>query len=695
MADYTTNLKAWGSTGQVFPDNYSYIENEAPVDAWDNFVTHNLITDVRSHLIPLTNSRIETDYGLSGGEPSSPEPSHLYHDTDNESLSFWDLTNSSWHRVLTADGDTLTGALNFDGNSAQNVGSLSMSGTADLDSNNLEDAGTVIWDTINGHVSQAVLEGPSSSLSSYPLPKGDLAEDYALTSRFPLVNSDLQNTSVTVTTGNQLTGGGSISLGGSATIGVDDGTGSGLDADLLDGEHASAFADSGHIHDSRYYTETESDSRFALDGHDHDTWYLQKSGGTMSGTLTLSDGSISASRSWVSSNHLSQSGGTLTGNLTLTDGSTAASRNWVNANADVPNANYADNAGDADTVDGKHESAFADSGHLHDSRYLLESGDSMSGVLNLSNNDLKDGTTTIWDASVGHINQTALENSSFTVAGNTISLGGSTSVSHSDLTDSPASAHHTRYADSEAVSAVNSEVSLTVDISGDSDTLDGEHASAFADSGHLHDSRYITESGDTMNGILTLNDGSTAASRNWVNSNADVPNADYADDADTLDGEHASAFADSGHLHDNRYLLEGGDTLAGILDLGSNDLEDGTTTIWDATNGYVNQSVLQNTSVTVAGNSVTLGNSTSVALGDLSNVTATGEGSGNGFDADTVDGEHAGAFADAGHLHDSRYARLFAGVQNPVYETKSDVPNMTKGEAVFVDGDGLYIEDGT
>lgn len=55
--------------------------------------------------------------------------------------------------------------------------------------------------------------------------------------------------------------------------------------------------------------------------------------------------------------------------------------------------------------------------------------------------------------------------------------------------------------------------------------------------------------------------------------------------ADTVDGSHASAFATSGHTH---------------------------------------------------------------ALGDLSNVSASGEGSGGGFDADTVDGQHASAFLEAG-----------------------------------------------
>lgn len=60
---------------------------------------------------------------------------------------------------------------------------------------------------------------------------------------------------------------------------------------------------------------------------------------------------------------------------------------------------------------------------------------------------------------------------------------------------------------------------------------------------NVDDSRYVLEGGDTMSGVLTLNDGSTAASRSWVNANADVPNADHANtagDADTLDGQHYS-----------------------------------------------------------------------------------------------------------------------------------------------------------
>jgi hypothetical protein len=206
-------------------------------------------------------------------------------------------------------------------------------------------------------------------------------------------------------------------------------------ANQLDGNDASAFADSGHTHDARYYTESEADSNFASSGHLHDGRYIKESGDTMSGTLTLSDGS------------------------------TAASQSWVNSNADVPNADHADNA---DQLDGEDASAFADSGHTHDSRYLNDS--------------------------TGTVTETNLN---FDPA------------KLSDL--------HSKYTDSEAVSAVNGEGSLSVNISGDADTVDGNHASAFAASGHKHDGRYYTES---------------QADGRFINEGDVVPHATYASTSD-------------------------------------------------------------------------------------------------------------------------------------------------------------------
>jgi hypothetical protein len=298
------------------------------------------------------------------------------------------------------------------------------------------------------------------------------------------------------------------------------------DADTLDGEHASAFANSGHLHDNRYLLESGDSIGGTLNLSNNrleNVSPIHFGDAVASAQYEIDTGSYDLTFSKNDGNGgqvdvlklLGSSGSTVSGvnvvSGTLQEsGNRVATRTWAQNTAKVNNS---------DLLDGEHASAFANSGHLHDSRYLLESGDTLNGILDLGNNDLEDGTTTIWDASNGYVNQSVLENTSVTVAGNSVSLGNSISITHADLSDAPNSAHHTRYADSEAVSAVNAEVSLTVDISGDADTLDGEHASAFADSGHLHDSRYIKESGDTMNGTLTLNDGSTAASQSWTNSN--------------------------------------------------------------------------------------------------------------------------------------------------------------------------------
>ena len=52
--------------------------------------------------------------------------------------------------------------------------------------------------------------------------------------------------------------------------------GSLLDSDTVDGQHASSFAATVHQHDSRYYTETETDSLLAGKSdtsHNHDARY--------------------------------------------------------------------------------------------------------------------------------------------------------------------------------------------------------------------------------------------------------------------------------------------------------------------------------------------------------------------------------------------------------------------------------------
>jgi hypothetical protein len=95
---------------------------------------------------------------------------------------------------------------------------------------------------------------------------------------------------------------------------------------------------------------------------------------------------------------------------------------------------------------------------------------------------------------------------------------------HSVLTD----VHHTRYADTEAVSAVNAETSLTVDISGDADTVDGKHASA---SGNTDQILLVRGTNDDIN---------TSAVVNW--NTTEVSDAPYTFDGANVTIEEAGMY---------------------------------------------------------------------------------------------------------------------------------------------------------
>jgi len=121
--------------------------------------------------------------------------------------------------------------------------------------------------------------------------------------------------------------------------------------------------------------------------------------------------------------------------------------------------------------------------------------------ININGFNIVDGSDIIWDgtteeipdSALGTIDNNTLANSSITVAGNTVSLGSSTPIDHADLSNIGSSDHHTKYTDSEAVSAVNAETSLNVNITGDAATLDGNDAVDF-----------VAVAGDTMSGDLDM-----------------------------------------------------------------------------------------------------------------------------------------------------------------------------------------------
>jgi len=84
-------------------------------------------------------------------------------------------------------------------------------------------------------------------------------------------------------------------------------------------------------------------------------------------------------------------------------------------------------------------------------------------------------------------------------AGNAMTKSGDTldvdesAISHDNLADISTDDHHTKYTDTEAVNAVNAETTLSVNISGDADTVDGNNADDF-----------VAVAGDTMTGDFTI-----------------------------------------------------------------------------------------------------------------------------------------------------------------------------------------------
>lgn len=93
-------------------------------------------------------------------------------------------------------------------------------------------------------------------------------------------------------------------------------------------------------------------------------------------------------------------------------------------------------------------------------------------------------------------------------------------------------AHHSRYTGAEAVSAVNAETSLSVNITGDADTVDGFHASDLGSDVSDDGVQVVAKATDINFGnfLSVVDDGDGTV----------TVNADGGTDADTVDGAHLS-----------------------------------------------------------------------------------------------------------------------------------------------------------
>ena len=198
MVDYNTNLKDWGSAGTEPPDGYSYGDGVPPVDVYDNWLIDNIVTDLQ-HLTSLTNDRVESDKGTS--RPTSPEKAHLFADTSDGKLEWYDQSSTSWSRALDATGDVMEGG-------------LTLNSGAKVKGNLNDDNSNTIWDYSAGEI-------PDSAMGT-------------------IDNTTLTNSSLNVA-------GNSVSLGGSTSVELGDlsnvsasgeGSGNGFNADKVDGKDA-------------------------------------------------------------------------------------------------------------------------------------------------------------------------------------------------------------------------------------------------------------------------------------------------------------------------------------------------------------------------------------------------------------------------------------------------------------------------
>lgn len=189
MPNYSTNLKTWGSTGSEYPDSYSYVEGEQPVDEWDNFLTSNLINDVQ-HLIGATND----DLIAKDGSVSMQAPLGF----TNSSFPGGDEFRASPDGGSASDGDESLDIRHYDSSAGTTNTVLEVwaDGRVNVPDGDLEVGGTTVFDYSNNHVPLSSLEQDSYSVSA----------------------------------GYGLSGGGTANLGGSISLSVDtsDFTGYGL-----------------------------------------------------------------------------------------------------------------------------------------------------------------------------------------------------------------------------------------------------------------------------------------------------------------------------------------------------------------------------------------------------------------------------------------------------------------------------------
>jgi len=175
------------------------------------------------------------------------------------------------------------------------------------------------------------------------------------------------------------------------TLALNQGAGSGLDADLLDGQHASAFALATHTHPNATSSAAgfmSSSDKSKLDGIQSGAEVNQNAFSNVAvGSTTIAASSKTDTLALSAGSNISLSANATTKTVTIALSATGLNAEMVNGyragnssnQVAVSNGTLCNNL-NADMVDGYHATSFAPASHTHPN-YLETSGGTMSGDL--------------------------------------------------------------------------------------------------------------------------------------------------------------------------------------------------------------------------------------------------------------------------------------------------------------------------
>ena len=234
------------------------------------------------------------------------------------------------------------------------------------------------------------------------------------------------------------------------------------------------------------------------------------------------------------------------------------------------------------------------------------------------------------------VSNSGLANDNVTVAGNSVSLGNTTSIEHGDLTTIGADDHHSKYTDSEARSAVEAGTVSEIPFSNIEDPGADLSIGIDQSEGPL----YKDENSNTY-GILTGENISAGTDINISGGTGTSPTPITFSHADTstqgnvsagsgsaitdvnVDGRgHVTSLGTTSLVHDNLNNISASDHHTKYT---NEEAQDAVGTILGSNFNYDdsnNNITLSSDTATVAGNSVSLGGSTSVNHSDLSSIGA-------------------------------------------------------------------------